>query len=171
MNNLNALQEQAAAALESGETQKYVDLSQGIKFNGGGHMNHEFFWESLAPISEGSGKVPEAGSALGDALISAFGSADAFVEHFNANTAAVQGSGWGWLAYNKKTSALEFRTTANQDRLSDQGAHLVPLLTVDIWEHAYYLDYFNVRPNFMKEIWKVVNWSKVAERFEAAKSS
>ena len=72
------------------------------------------------------------------------------------------------MAYNKKSGELEFRTTVNQDRLCDQGAHLVPLLTIDIWEHAYYLDYFNVRPNFLKEVWKVVNWDKVAERYEAA---
>ena len=98
-----------------------------------------------------------------------FGSIEKFQQFFNANTAAVQGSGWGWLAFNKNSGGLEFRTTSNQDRLVDQGAHLVPLLTIDIWEHAYYLDYQNVRPNFMTEIWKVVNWAKIAERYAAAK--
>lgn len=145
-----------------------IDLSQAIKFNGGGHLNHEFFWESLSPVGEAGGVLPEAGSKLDNAINEAFGSVDKFIAHFSANTAAVQGSGWGWLAYNKTSGDLEFRTTANQDRLCDQGAHLVPLLTIDIWEHAYYIDYQNVRPNFMKEIWKVVNWGKVAERFEAA---
>ena len=132
-------------------------------------MNHEFFWESLAPISSGGGVVPGAGTPLGQAIQKDFGGIDKFIAFFSANTAAVQGSGWGWLAFNKNSGSLEFRTTANQDRLVDQGAHLVPLLTVDIWEHAYYIDYQNVRPNFMKEIWKVVNWAKVAERYEAAK--
>ena len=170
INNVNALQEQAAKALESGDTQKYVDLSQGIKFNGGGHLNHEFFWDSLAPVSNGGGVLPAAGSDLHKMLTHSFGSVENFITFFSANTAAVQGSGWGWLAYNKTSKELEFRTTANQDRLCDQGAHLVPLLTIDIWEHAYYIDYQNVRPTFMKEIWKIVNWGKVAERLAAAKS-
>ena len=98
-----------------------------------------------------------------------FGSMDAFITHFNGQTAAVQGSGWGWLAYNKVSKKLEFHTTNNQDRLIDKGAQLVPLLTIDIWEHAYYLDYLNVRPNYLKEIWKVINWKKVEERLAAAK--
>ena len=171
VNNLNALQEQAAAALEKGDHTKLTDLTQGIKFNGGGHLNHEFFWDSLSPIEDLGGKVPSSDSPLSKAICHSFGSFDNLIAHFSANTAAVQGSGWGWLAYNKTSGEIEFRTTANQDRLVDQGAHLVPLLTIDIWEHAYYIDYQNVRPNFMKEIWKVVNWTKVAERYEAAKNA
>ena len=170
INNLNALNEQAAEALEKGDSQKHVDLSQAIKFNGGGHLNHEFFWDNLAPIGNGGGELPKQGSDLHKMISEEWGSVDSFISHFSANTAAVQGSGWGWLAYNKSTKQLEFRTTANQDRLCDQGAHLVPLLTIDIWEHAYYLDYQNVRPNFMKEIWKIVNWKVVEERLAQAKS-
>ena len=149
---------------------KYVDLSQGIKFNGGGHFNHEFFWDNLLPIAEGGGVLPAEGSDLYSSITRDFGSIEKFITHFNANTAAVQGSGWGWLAYNKASQKLEFYTTANQDRLIEKGAFLVPLLTIDIWEHAYYLDYLNVRPNYLNEIWKVVNWSKVAERLAAAKA-
>ena len=156
--------------MEAGDHQKYTDLSQGVKFNGGGHLNHEFFWDSLSPIGERGGFLPAEGSDLHTALTQAFGSVDNFISHFSANTAAVQGSGWGWLAYNKTSGDLEFRTTANQDRLADQGAHLVPLLTIDIWEHAYYLDYQNVRPSFMKEIWKIVNWDVVADRLAAARA-
>jgi len=170
VNNLNALSEKAANALESGDAQGHVDLSQAIKFNGGGHLNHEFFWDSLAPIGEGGGVLPEAGSDLHNGLTHGFGSVENFIAHFSANTATVQGSGWGWLAYDKVSGDLVFRTTANQDRLCDQGANLVPLLTIDIWEHAYYLDYMNVRPNFLTEIWKIVNWGKVAERLAAAKA-
>ena len=166
--NLNGLLDQASKALESGDQQKYVDLSQAIKFNGGGHLNHEFFWESLAPVNNGGGDLPKEGSALHTAIVDAFGSFDSMIAHFNANTAVIQGSGWGWLAYNKTSGAVEYHTTANQDRLSDKGAHLVPLLTIDIWEHAYYLDYMNVRPNFLNDIWKVVNWAKIEERFATA---
>jgi Fe-Mn family superoxide dismutase len=170
--NLNGLYEKASAALASGDHQSFVDISQGIKFNSGGHLNHEFFWENLAPVDNGGGVAPTEGKFY-DALCANFGSVDAFITHFSTNTtvlvsAGVQGSGWGWLAYNKNSKELEFRKTANQDRLVDQGAHLVPLLTIDIWEHAYYIDYRNVRPNFMKEIWKIVNWKKVEERYKAA---
>ena len=141
VNNLNGLYEKASSALDNGDHQGFVDSSQAIKFNGGGHLNHEFFWESLCPIAEGGGNLPQQGSPLDQALCQAFGSTEKFIAHFSANTAAVQGSGWGWLAFNKTSGDLEFRTTANQDRLADQGAHLVPLLTIDIWEHAYYIDY------------------------------
>ena len=96
-----------------------IDLSQAIKFNGGGHLNHEFFWDNLSPVGEAGGVLPKAGSNLDNAICKAFGSVDKFIAHFSANTAAVQGSGWGWLAYNKTSGDLEFRTTANQDRLCD----------------------------------------------------
>ena len=84
VNNLNALQEQAADALEKGDHQRYVDLSQGIKFNGGGHLNHEFFWESLAPSSLGGGVLPKEGSDLHKAILSSFGSFEGLITHFSA---------------------------------------------------------------------------------------
>jgi len=105
--------------MEAGDHQTYTDLSQGIKFNGGGHKNHEFFWESLSPVNEKGGKLPAKGSDLHEAVTQAFGSFDKFIAHFSSNTAALQGSGWGWLAYNKVSGSLEFRTTANQDRLCE----------------------------------------------------
>ena len=82
-------------------------------------MNHEFFWESLSPVSVDGGVLPEEGTDLHDAICHGWGSVDNFIAHFSANTAAVQGSGWGWLAFNKTSGCLEFRTTANQDRLVD----------------------------------------------------
>ena len=168
MNNFNALQEKAAKAMADGDHKTYTDLSQGIKFNGGGHMNHEFFWENLSPISEKGGKLPAYNSDLHGLITKSFGSFDGFFKVFNAGTAAVQGSGWGWLAYNKVSGDVEFRTTANQDRLCDESNHLSPLLTVDIWEHAYYLDYENVRPKFLAGVWKIMNWEKVEERLAKA---
>ena len=122
VNNLNGLYEKANAAMASGDTQGFVDISQGIKFNGGGHLNHEFFWESLSPVDKDGGILPEKiddGKALDEAIKKAFGSVDDFIAHFSSNTAAVQGSGWGWLVYNKTSKDLEFRTTANQDRIVD----------------------------------------------------
>ncbi len=144
-------------------------ISQAIKFNGGGHHNHEFFWESLAPVGKGQGgDLPSTDSDLYKKVVSTWGSFDNFINLYSTQTAAIQGSGWGWLVYNKATKGLEYITTANQDRASERGPNYVPLLTIDIWEHAYYLDYFNVRPNFLKEIWKVVNWSKVSQRLTDA---
>ena len=91
---------------------------------------------------------------------------DAFKQTFNATSAAVQGSGWGWLGYDKATGALRVTTTANQDPL-EATTGLVPLLGVDVWEHAYYLDYKNVRPDYLNAIWEVVNWADVEARLQA----
>ena len=102
---------------------------------------------------------------MSDAITKEFGSLDKFKSSFATQAAAVQGSGWGWLGYNKSTQRLEIATTPNQDPLT----HLVPLLGVDVWEHAYYLQYKNVRPDYLKAIWSVVNWKNVEERFSAAK--
>lgn len=96
-----------------------------------------------------------------------FGSFDEFKATFNAQTAAVQGSGWGWLGYNKAKNSVAITTTANQDPCSTTG--LVPLMGIDIWEHAYYLQYQNVRPNYLNAIWDVVNLDNVASRLADAK--
>jgi Fe-Mn family superoxide dismutase len=95
-----------------------------------------------------------------------WGSLDAFKTDMNATSAAVQGSGWGWLAWDPKEKGLRIVTCANQDPCSTTGT--VPLLGIDVWEHAYYLDYKNVRPDYLKAIWGVVNWGTVASRFVAA---
>ena len=83
-------------------------------------------------------------------------------------SAGVQGSGWGWLGYDPAKDKLFLSTTSNQDPLVTQGA-VVPLLGIDVWEHAYYLQYKNVRPDYLKNVWSVVNWKNVAERYAAAK--
>eukprot|EP00889_Picochlorum_renovo_P001718 jgi/Picre1/28748/NNA_004147.t1 len=91
------------------------------------------------------------------------------ISKFNGKTAAVQGSGWGWLGYNTESDKLVVATTANQDPLQATTG-LIPLLGIDVWEHAYYLQYKNVRPDYLKEIWKVVNWNNVADRLKNASS-
>eukprot|EP00604_Paraphysomonas_vestita_P003492 CAMPEP_0174821374 /NCGR_PEP_ID=MMETSP1107-20130205/7236_1 /TAXON_ID=36770 /ORGANISM="Paraphysomonas vestita, Strain GFlagA" /LENGTH=89 /DNA_ID=CAMNT_0016038319 /DNA_START=448 /DNA_END=717 /DNA_ORIENTATION=- len=88
----------------------------------------------------------------------------------SAATVAVQGSGWGWLGYDKTNNRLAITTCANQDPLQATTG-LVPLLGIDVWEHAYYLQYKNVRPDYVNNIWKIVNWNDVAERLRVAKSS
>lgn len=167
VNNLNNLLEQQAEANARGDFQKAISLSQAIKFNGGGHINHEFFWESLCPTADSA--LPEEGSELHKYIIKGWGTLDNFIEVFNARTASIQGSGWGWLVYNKQKDAVSFRATANQDLITDLNPNLVPLINIDIWEHAYYLDYKNSRPGYLESLWKIVNWRKAEERLLAAK--
>lgn len=100
-------------------------------------------------------------------LEATFGSFDAFKKLFSAQAAAVQGSGWGWLGFNPHTKALQVVSTANQDPLVDSHG-LVPLLGVDVWEHAYYLQYKNARPDYVSKIWDIVNWDDVAARYAEA---
>ena len=95
-----------------------------------------------------------------------FKSLDGFKEKFSAAAVGIQGSGWAWLGFSKGMKRLELTTCANQDPLSTQG--LVPLLGVDVWEHAYYLQYKNVRADYVKAIWQIINWKNVEERFAKA---
>jgi len=141
-----------------------VGLQSTINFNGGGHVNHSQFWKNLAPTSEGGGSPPE--GSLAKAIEAQFGGLDKLTASMNAAGAGVQGSGWVWLGLNKGLKRLSVETTGNQDTLAPKG--LIPLLGIDVWEHAYYLQYKNVRPDYLKNIWKVVNWKDVATRFEKA---
>jgi Fe-Mn family superoxide dismutase len=109
VNNLNMLNEKSSEALATGDIKKYIELANAVKFNGGGHLNHEFFWETLAPISEGGGAIPDEASDLRTMVESEWGSIQNFQDVFNAQTATVQGSGWGWLLYNKGSGLLEYR--------------------------------------------------------------
>lgn len=138
-------------------------ISPAVRNNGGGHWNHTFFWESLAPHAGGAptGK-------LADAIHAAFGSFDAFKEKFAAAGMTRFGSGWAWLIV--KDGKLEISSTPNQDNPLMEIADVkgTPVLGVDVWEHAYYLKYQNRRADYLGAFWNVVNWDKVAERFEAA---
>lgn len=171
VDTFNNLTGQAQEAMEKGDLEKYASFSKGIKFNAGGHFNHQFFWESLAPTKQGGGARPDSNTELAKMINQQWGSIDNFITHFNATTATIQGSGWGWLVYNKKTKALEYRSTPNQDMLSEVQSDLSPILNIDLWEHAYYLDYKNVKVDFLKEIWKVVNWNQMEKRLKEVKSA
>jgi Fe-Mn family superoxide dismutase len=162
--NLNKALADYCKAEEKGDLPTMIALQQAIKFNGGGHVNHSIFWTNLAPKSQGGG-TPPTGKLL-EAIQRDFGSLDKLIEQMNAKTVAIQGSGWGWLGYNKAKGHLELATCDNQDPLSTKG--LVPLLGIDVWEHAYYLQYKNVRADYLKKIWEVVNWKNVSDRYNAA---
>ena len=138
-------------------------ISAAVRNNGGGHWNHTFFWESLAPQAGGTptGK-------LADAINAAFGSFDSFKEKFAAAGMTRFGSGWAWLILNK--GKVEICSTPNQDNPLMDIAETkgTPLLGVDVWEHAYYLKYQNRRADYLAAFWQVVNWNVVAARYEKA---
>eukprot|EP01025_Chloroclados_australasicus_P010491 TRINITY_DN1426_c0_g1_i1.p1 TRINITY_DN1426_c0_g1~~TRINITY_DN1426_c0_g1_i1.p1 ORF type:complete len:220 (-),score=27.41 TRINITY_DN1426_c0_g1_i1:201-860(-) len=162
VSNYNKALEQYAEAEAKGDTAAMIALHSALKFNGGGHVNHSIFWKNLCPVKD---YAPPQGNIL-EAINTEFGSYENFISKFNQKTAAVQGSGWGWLGYDKGTGQLQIQTCSNQDPLSTTG--LVPLVGIDVWEHAYYLQYKNVRPDYLKAIWNVVNWADVSKRYAEA---
>ncbi|KAG7396448.1 Superoxide dismutase [Mn], mitochondrial [Phytophthora boehmeriae] len=165
VNNYNAALEQYAEAEAKNDNAKMLTLLPALKFNGGGHVNHSIFWTNLAPSSQGGGGEPE--GELRKAIDREFGSFEDFKKTMAAKSAAVQGSGWGWLGYSPEHKRVGVVTTPNQDPCSTTG--YVPLLGIDVWEHAYYLQYKNVRPDYLKAIWEVVNWKNIEERYLVAK--
>jgi Fe-Mn family superoxide dismutase len=138
-------------------------ISPAVRNNGGGHWNHSFFWEILSADGGGnpSGK-------LGDAINNTFGSFDALKEKFQNAGMTRFGSGWAWLIV--KDGKLEVTSTPNQDNPLMDVAEVkgTPILGVDVWEHAYYLKYQNRRADYLNAFWNVVDWNKVAERYESA---
>lgn len=138
--------------------------STGVRNNGGGHYNHSLFWTVLSPNGGG-----EPGGKLADAINTKFGSFDQFVEQFNNAATTRFGSGWAWLVVNS-SGELEVGSTPNQDNPVMDIAEIkgTPILGLDVWEHAYYLKYQNLRPEYVKAFWNVVNWDEVAKRYEAA---
>lgn len=162
--NLNAALEKYHEAETKNDVAGMIALQQAIRFNGGGHINHSIFWTILAPVSQGGGGAPK--GDLAKMMERDFGSFDTFKEKLNTASTAIQGSGWGWLGYSKKQKRLEIATCANQDPLSAQD--LVPLMGVDVWEHAYYLQYKNVRADYVKAMWQIYNWKQIEERFNKA---
>jgi len=131
-----------------------------VRNNGGGYINHTLFWDVMTP---GGASAP-AGD-LAAAIDAAFGSFDDFKAKFQAAAGAQFGSGWGWLCADA-SGTLSVVATANQDSPHMQG--LTPILGVDVWEHAYYLNYQNRRPDYLSAFWNVVNWDKVAGRYAEA---
>jgi len=164
--NLNTALDQYHEAERKKDLDKMVALQSAIEFNGGGHINHSFFWNCLKPQKKGGGEPPK--GTLLKAIKEDFTSFDHFAEVFSKASVGVQGSGWGWLAFNKETKNLEIATTANHGTLTNKG--LVPILVVDVWEHAYYLQYKNMRPDFVKAIWSVLDWGTIEKRYNSLTS-
>lgn len=141
-------------------------ISPAVRNNGGGHWNHAFFWEIMTGDSMGAPS-----GALADDINATFGGFDAMKEKFNTAGATRFGSGWAWLTVSAD-GKLEISSTPNQDNPLMDVAEVkgTPILGLDVWEHAYYLRYQNLRPAYMQAWWDVVNWNKVAELYAATKA-
>nr|QBH71921.1 Mn superoxide dismutase variant MnSOD1 [Trebouxia lynnae] len=141
------------------------EAATAVRNNGGGHWNHSFFWKAMTNPSNTNGPSSEVKSAVE----SAFGSVDEMKTKFNAAAAGRFGSGWAWLAV--KDGKLIITSTPNQDNPLMQVAddQSIPILGLDVWEHAYYLKYQNRRPEYISAFWNVVNWEQVTENFTSAK--
>ena len=170
INNANAALEGTEWAKKSvEEVLKNLDaipenIRGAVRNNAGGHANHSLFWTVLAPAGKGGGGAPS--GALADAIKATFGSFDAFKEQFAKAGATRFGSGWAWLSVDGSGN-LVVESTPNQD--SPLSAGHTPILGLDVWEHAYYLNYQNRRPDYIAAFWNVVNWGKVAELYNAAR--
>ncbi|MCC5907222.1 MAG: superoxide dismutase [Balneolaceae bacterium] len=165
-NKLNAaLEGHKFASLPVEEVLQKIDevpekIRQAVVNNGGGYANHNLFWTVLSPSGGGSPK-----GEVAKAINETFGSFDDFKEKFSSAAAGQFGSGWGWLCVDGNGD-LKIVATANQDSPYMNG--LTPIFGVDVWEHAYYLNYQNRRPDYLKAIWDVVNWDQVEENYKAA---
>ena len=136
-----------------------------VRNNGGGHYNHSLFWTVMSP--DGGG---EPSGALADAINDAYGSFDKFKEEFSNAAATRFGSGWAWLCVHAG-GKVEVCSSANQDNpiMPNVGCGGTPILGLDVWEHAYYLNYQNKRPDYIAAFFNVINWNEVSKRYEAAK--
>ncbi|AGO14098.1 AaceriADR160Wp [[Ashbya] aceris (nom. inval.)] len=169
VNGLNSAVEQfhelsARVDQDSSVAAQLTALQQNIKFHGGGYRNHCLFWKNLAPASQGGGEPPT--GALARQIEAQFGSLEKLQALTNGKLAGIQGSGWAFLVKNTENGGqLELVQTYNQDTVS--GPY-VPLLAIDAWEHAYYLQYQNRKADYFSAIWNVINWKEAARRFDAA---
>ncbi|ODV87393.1 hypothetical protein CANARDRAFT_26796 [[Candida] arabinofermentans NRRL YB-2248] len=160
----NTAVEQHAEAKHAGDVKKTIELQQNIKFHGGGYLNHCLFWDNLAPPKNGGGELPSDSSALTKAVTEQYGSFDDLIKLTNAKLAGIQGSGWAFIVKNTENGAIEVVQTYNQDTVTGP---LKPLVAIDAWEHAYYLQYQNVKVDYFKAIWNVINWAEASKRFDA----
>ena len=159
----NTALEKMAEARANGDGAAAAKLSKDLQFNLGGHVNHSVFWNNLSP--EGGDK-PE--GELAAAIDDHFGSFDAFRDHFTAAATTIQGSGWAILALEPVGGNLVIEQMYDQQ--NGVPVATIPLLQLDMWEHAFYLDYQNVKADYVKAFWNIVNWADVQERFEKART-
>lgn len=155
MANLSAEELLASLDKVSDET-----LRKGLRNQGGGYYNHNLYFEMFSPNA-----AKEPTGALATAIADTFGSLDALKEQMSTAAAGQFGSGWAWLSTDK-SGKLAISTSLNQDNPISEGKGMIPIIALDVWEHAYYLKYKNLRPDYIKAFWEILDWSKVSARYE-----
>ena len=159
----NAALEALEEARKAGNAEdKIATISKNLAFNLGGHINHSLFWKNLAPKQDGR---PE--GELAAAIDEGFGSFEQFQKEFNAAATSIQGSGWAVLAWDMLSQRLVIQQVTNGHQ-DNHALTLIPLLLLDMWEHAFYLQHKNVKGDYVKAFWNVVNWEEVQKRFADA---
>ncbi len=162
VDGLNNAVAKMAEAREKGDFALIKHWEREAAFHGSGHFLHSVFWANMAPKAGGQPSGP-----IADQIKKDFGSFEGFVKHFSAASTAVEGSGWGLLVWQPQGQKLEILTAEKHQNLTQWG--VVPLLVLDVWEHAYYLKYQNKRAAYVEAWWNVVNWKDVNERFQKAR--
>jgi Fe-Mn family superoxide dismutase len=161
--NLNNAWKTLSTTQGSNDIPTQIQLQSVIKFHGGGHINHSLFWQNLAPPKSAEAN-PSAAPKLAAAITQTFGDLESFKKKFNAALLGIQGSGWGWLVkFENENGRIAVVTTKDQDPIV--GAGEVPVFGVDMWEHAYYLQYLNGKAAYVDNIWSVINWKTAEERY------
>ncbi|CAE6482084.1 superoxide dismutase, Fe-Mn family [Rhizoctonia solani] len=175
VNGFNTAQESLSKLVaDPTSARQQIALQSAIKFNGGGHINHSLFWKNLAPagstglITEPNGQQKLETPNLANSINRDFKTLKDFKEQFNEAALSIQGSGWAWLVLNANNQRLAIVTTPNQDPVLPPH---VPLFGVDMWEHAFYLQYKNVKPDYLSAIWNVINFHEAENRLNDGLSS
>ncbi|EHY59432.1 hypothetical protein HRR83_001295 [Exophiala dermatitidis] len=163
--NLNNALAAQAEAFQSKNLLKQIELQPAIRFNAGGHINHTLFWQSLSPASSGDSNIQAVAGSLHSAIVKKWGSFDNFKAKFEATALAIQGSGWAWLVKDTENSGTQLEITTSKDQDLPPGGKQI-VLGVDMWEHAYYLQYYNNKKEYVSKIWSVINWKVAEKRFQ-----
>lgn len=164
VDGFNEVEAKIKEARDKGDQTAIPALGAKLAFHAGGHVNHTLFWSNMAPAGKGGGGVVT--GPLAEALLAQFGSFDKFKAQFTATANGVQGNGWAWLVYQPLLARLEIAGVMNHENQLVIGS--VPILGIDVWEHAYYLKFQNKRPEFVEAWWNVVAWAEAARRYDLA---
>lgn len=163
VNGANAALEKLEEMRSNGSYDGIKAVKRNLSFNLSGHINHSIFWPNMSP--DGGGKP---GGVLGDVIENDFGSFENFKDEFSATAGSVEGSGWGMLVYEPELDQLMIKQVENHNNRTIEGA--TPLLVLDVWEHAFYLQYENNKGDYIDSWWNVINWDDVENRYQEAKS-
>jgi Fe-Mn family superoxide dismutase len=164
---LNEAEKALTEARAAGNFEYVQHWSRKVAFNGGGHFLHALFWKVMAPHGDGGGGAPD--GAVAELINRDFGSFDAFKAHFSAAATGVEGSGWALLLYRLSDASLHILQVENHQKLTDWDS--LPVLALDVWEHAYYVSYRNNRGEYVSKWWNVVNWGQVNANIAALRAS